>query len=89
MVYGTDGNVVAANLRIMDDDRHDQPVYAPVPMVRESVLKANPTIAQIVKPLMESFTRDTLQQLNARVQVNGESVKSVAEDYLKSKGFLQ
>jgi osmoprotectant transport system substrate-binding protein len=38
---------------------------------------------------MESFTRDTLQQLNARVQVNGESIKSVAEDYLKSKGFLQ
>ena len=89
MVYGTDGNVVAANLRIMDDDRHDQPVYAPVPMVREAVLKANPRIAQIVKPLMESFTRDTLQQLNARVQVNGESIKSVAEDYLKSKGFLQ
>ena len=89
MVYGTDGNVVAANLRIMDDDRHDQPVYAPVPMVREPVLKANPSIAQIVKPLMESFTRDTLQQLNARVQVNGESIKSVAEDYLKSKGFLQ
>jgi osmoprotectant transport system substrate-binding protein len=60
-----------------------------VPMVREPVLKANPSIAQIVKPLMESFTRDTLQQLNARVQVNGESIKSVAEDYLKSKGFLQ
>jgi osmoprotectant transport system substrate-binding protein len=89
MVYGTDGNVIAANLQIMDDDKHDQPVYAPVPIVRESVLKANPKIAQIVKPLMESFSRETLQQLNARVQVNGESTMSVAEDYLKTKGFLQ
>jgi osmoprotectant transport system substrate-binding protein len=89
MVYGTDGNVVAANLQILEDDKHDQPVYAPVPMVREVVLKANPRIAGIVKPLMESFSRDTLQQLNARVQVDGESTKSVAEDYLKSKGFLK
>jgi osmoprotectant transport system substrate-binding protein len=89
MVYGTDGNVVAANLKILEDDKHDQPVYAPVPIVRETVLKANPKIALIVKPLMESFSRATLQELNARVQINGESIESVAEDYLKSKGFLQ
>jgi osmoprotectant transport system substrate-binding protein len=89
MVYGTDGNVVAANLKILEDDKHDQPVYAPVPIVRETVLKANSKIALIVKPLMESFSRATLQELNARVQINGESIESVAEDYLKSKGFLQ
>ena len=89
MVYGTDGNVLAANLVIMEDDKHDQPIYAPVPMVREAVLKANPAIAQIVKPLMESFDRQTLQELNARVQINGESTQAVAEDYLKRKGFLK
>jgi osmoprotectant transport system substrate-binding protein len=89
MVYGTDGNIVAANLVVLEDDKHEQPVYAPVPMVRAAVLTAHPNIAAIVKPLMESFSRDSLQQLNARVQVNGESAKSVAEDYLKSKGFLK
>ena len=89
MVYGTDGNVLAANLKIMEDDKHAEPIYAPVPMIRESVLKANPQIAQIVQPLMASFSRDSLQQLNARVQINGESAMSVAEDYLKSKGFLK
>ena len=89
MVYGTDGGIVAANLVILEDDRHDQPVYAPVPLIREAVLKANPRIAQIVKPLMESFTRASLQELNARVQINGESDQEVAADYLKSKGFLK
>jgi osmoprotectant transport system substrate-binding protein len=89
MVYGTDGGIVAANLQILEDDRHDQPVYAPVPIIREAVLKANPQIARIVKPVMESFSRETLQQLNARVQINGESEGSVAEDYLKAKGFLR
>ena len=64
-------------------------VYAPVPMIREPVLKAYPQIAAIVKPLMESFTRETLQELNARVQINGEAEEAVAEDYLEAKGFLK
>jgi osmoprotectant transport system substrate-binding protein len=89
MVYGTDGNVVAADLAMLEDDKHDQPIYAPVPMVREAALKAYPQIATIVKPLMQSFDRDILQRLNARVQVNGEAVNAVAEEYLKSKHLLQ
>lgn len=89
MVYGTDGGIAAANLQILEDDRHDQPVYAPVPLIREPVLKAYPQIAAIVKPLMESFTRETLQDLNARVQINGEAEEAVAEDYLHAKGFLK
>ena len=89
MVYGTDGGIAAAHLQILEDDRHDQPVYAPVPVIRESVLRQYPQIAAIVKPLMESFDRATLQQLNARVQINGESDEAVAIDYLQSKGWLK
>ncbi len=89
MVYSTDGGIVAANLVVLADDRHEQPIYAPVPLVRESVLKAYPRIAQIVKPLMESFTQDSLQRLNARVQIDGESDEEVAADYLKAQGFLR
>jgi osmoprotectant transport system substrate-binding protein len=89
MVYGTDGGIVAADLVVLEDDRHEQPIYAPVPVIREAVLKAYPQIAQIVKPLMDSFTRDSLQQLNARVQIDGESDQEVAADYLKSKGFIR
>ena len=88
MVYGTDGAVVAAHLTVMDDDRHDQPVYAPVPIIREAVLRAYPQIATIVRPLMASFTQQSLRQLNARVQISGESPVSVAEDYLRSIHLL-
>jgi len=89
MVYGTDGGIVASDLVLMIDDKHDQPAYAPVPIIREAVLKANPRIAAIVKPLMESFTQDSLQELNGRVQINGEPTEAVAEDYLRSKGFIK
>jgi len=53
------------------------------------IAAAHPQIAAIVKPLMESFDPETLQQLNARVQINGESDEAVAVDYLKSKGLLR
>ena len=89
MVYGTDGGIAAANLAVLEDDRHDQPVYAPVPTMRAAALREYPQVAAIVKPLMESFDRETLQRLNARVQVNGESAESVAEDYLRKRGFLK
>ena len=89
MVYGTDGGIVAADLRILEDDRHDQPVYAPVPIIREAALGAHPQIAVILKPLMESFTQERLQRLNARVQIDGESDAEVAADYLRSGGFLR
>ncbi|HVO47054.1 MAG TPA: glycine betaine ABC transporter substrate-binding protein [Steroidobacteraceae bacterium] len=88
MVYGTDGGIAAANLQILADDRHDQPIYAPVPMIRAAVLQAHPQIAAIVKPLMESFDADILRQLNARVQIDGESAQAVAMDYLQKRGLL-
>ena len=89
MVYGTDGGITAAGLQILEDDRHDQPVYAPVPIIREAALRAHPQIAAIVKLLMESFNRETLQRLNERVAVDGEADEEVAADYLRSRGLLK
>jgi osmoprotectant transport system substrate-binding protein len=89
MVYGTDGGIVAADLVLLDDDRRDQPVYAPVPIVRLDVLEAWPEIATIVRPLMEGFTRESLQALNARVQIDGESPEDVARDYLRTQALLR
>ena len=85
MVYATDGGIAAANLVVLEDDRHDQPIYAPVPLIRAATLRAYPQIAALVKPLMESLDRETLQLLNERVQVDGEAIESVARTYLDQK----
>ena len=89
MVYGTDGGIAPSGLVVMEDDKSVQPVYAPAPIIREAVLKENPKIAEILKPIFASLDLATLQELNARVQVGGEPAKAVATDYLKSKGFLK
>ncbi|WP_036840270.1 glycine betaine ABC transporter substrate-binding protein OsmF [Pleomorphomonas oryzae] len=89
MVYGTDGAIAPSGLVVLTDDKAVQPVYQPTAIVREEVLKANPAIADTLKPIFESLDLTTLQTLNARVQIGGEPAKTVAEDYLKSKGFLK
>lgn len=89
MVYGTDGAIAPSGLLVLDDDKAVQPVYQPTAIVREEVLKANPAIADTLKPIFESLDLVTLQDLNARVQIGGEPAKAVAEDYLKTKGFLK
>jgi osmoprotectant transport system substrate-binding protein len=89
MVYGTDGGIAPADLVVLQDDKGVQPVYQPTPIIREAVLKEHPQIAEILKPVFESFTLENLQELNGRVQVGGEPAADVARDYLTTKGFLK
>jgi osmoprotectant transport system substrate-binding protein len=89
MAYGTDGPVAAMGLVIMQDPKGAQPVYAPAPLVRQAVLKAHPGIATVLAPIFKSLDTVTLQQLNARIQLEGVDARKVAGDYLRSKGFIK
>lgn len=89
MVYGTDGGIAPSGLVVMEDDKSVQPIYNPAPIIREAVLKEHPEIETILAPVFESLDLKTLQELNGRVQVGGEPSQAVAEDYLKSRGFLK
>lgn len=89
MVYGTDGGIQPSGLVVLTDDKNVQPVYQPAPIIREAVLKENPKIEEVLKPVFEKLDLVTLQELNGRVQVGGEPAKGVAEDFLKKNGFLK
>ncbi len=89
MVYGTDGGIAPSGLVVLDDDKHVQPVYQPAPIIREEVLKKNPKIEELLKPVFEKLDLTTLQDLNGRVQLGGEPAKAVAEEFLKKNGFLK
>lgn len=89
MVYGTDGGIAPSGLQVLEDDKAVQPVYQPAPIIREAVLKENPKIEAVLKPVFEKLDLVTLQELNGRVQVGGEPAKAVAEDFLKKNGFLK
>lgn len=89
MVYGTDGGIAPSGLVVLEDDKHVQPVYQPAPIIREEVLKKNPEIEELLKPVFAKLDLTTLQELNGRVQLGGEPAKAVAEDFLKTNGFLK
>ena len=89
MAYGTDGPVAALGLQTLSDPKGVQPIYAPAPVVRESVLKDYPQMGEWLQPVFASLDEKTLQQLNASIAVEGLDAKKVAADYLKQKGWVK
>ncbi len=89
MVYGTDGAISAAGLKVMEDDKGVQPVYQPAPIIRGEVLKAHPEIPDILDPIFAMLDLETLQHLNGRIQIGGEPAASVARDFLTEAGVLK
>ena len=88
MAYGTDGQLAALGLKVLTDTKQIQPVYAPAPNIRGEVLQKNPEIRDILDPAFKSLDLETLQTLNSRIAVEGQSARNVAQAYLKEKGFL-
>ncbi|KGT89471.1 osmoprotectant uptake system substrate-binding protein [Erwinia typographi] len=88
MAYGTDGPVAALGLQTLSDPKGVQPVYAPAPVIRDAVLKEYPQIAGWLKPVFSSLDEKTLQELNAKIAVEGQDAKKVAADYLQQKKLL-
>jgi osmoprotectant transport system substrate-binding protein len=89
MVYGTDGGIAPSGLVVLEDDKGVQPVYEPAPIIREAVLAEYPQIKDLLAPVFAKLDITTLQELNGRIQVGGESAQAVAVDWLKSSGFVQ
>ena len=89
MAYGTDGEIAALGLKALCDDKGAQIVYAPAPVIREPALAQYPQIAAALEPVLASLSLAALQQLNARIAVEGKDAGAVARDYLKTKHFLE
>lgn len=89
MAYGTDGALAALGLIILADDKGAQTVYRPAPVIRAAVLALHPDIATILDPVFRSLTLERLQELNARIAVDGDDPEAVASEYLAANGFLK
>jgi osmoprotectant transport system substrate-binding protein len=88
MAYGTDGQLAALGLQVLDDTEGVQPVYQPAPVIREEVIAAYPEIETLLRPVFAGLDREILQQLNASIAVEGRSAEVVAETYLQEQGLI-
>jgi osmoprotectant transport system substrate-binding protein len=89
MAYATDGALKAYNFVVLEDPFGAQPIYAPTPVLRGEVLRANPEIAGILNPIFRALDNVTLQTLNASVEVDGENPADVAAAWLAENGFIE
>lgn len=87
--FATDGRIAAFNLVSLTDDKHFFPPYYAAPVVRDATLKKYPEIADALNQLAGKITNETMQQLNAKVDVDKQDPKVVAHDWLKSQGLIK
>ncbi|MBK4138895.1 glycine betaine ABC transporter substrate-binding protein [Corynebacterium macginleyi] len=88
-VFATDGRIKSLNLTVLDDTEFFFPKYNLAPVVRTEVLEEHPEIKDLFSPIARILTDDKMQELNARVDVDGEDYTAVARDFLIEEGLLE
>ncbi|RFU82406.1 glycine/betaine ABC transporter substrate-binding protein [Streptomyces triticagri] len=87
-VYTTDGRIQAMDLTVMEDDKKAFPNYNAAPSINSKALKKYPAIAEILAPITAKLDNTIAQQLNAKVDVDGEDPHKVALDWMLDEGFV-
>ncbi|MET9295542.1 glycine betaine ABC transporter substrate-binding protein [Streptomyces sp. NPDC003077] len=88
-VFTTDGRIKAMGLRVLEDDRHFFPNYNAAPEMHADTMKKYPRIAEVLAPITKALTDSVAQNLNAKVDVDGEDPHKVAKDWLVERGFIE
>ncbi|EGX55048.1 ABC transporter substrate-binding protein [Streptomyces zinciresistens K42] len=88
-VFTTDGRIKSMNLVVMDDDKHFFPNYNAAPMINSKTLEKWPAIPAVLDPITRKLNNSVAQDLNAKVDVDGEDPHQVALDWMKKEGFVK
>ncbi len=88
VAFGTDGEVSAFNLVLLEDDKSIFPPYQVAPVVRQQALDANPGITAALNTLAPKLTDATMQKLNFEVSGNQKEPADVAKEFLTQEGLI-
>ncbi|WP_435229474.1 glycine betaine ABC transporter substrate-binding protein [Streptomyces sp. Tue6028] len=88
-VFTTDGRIKSMNLVVMRDDKKFFPNYNAAPVINTKALQKYPAIAQVIEPVTKKLDNTVAQDLNAKVDVDGEDPHQVALDWMKSEGLVK
>lgn len=89
VAFGTDGQIAAYDLVLLQDDKGLFPPYQIAPVVRQQALDANPRIAQVLNQLAPLLTDATMQRLNFEVDGKKREPAEVAKEFLQQNGLIQ
>ncbi len=86
--FATDGQIEEFDLVVLEDDQNAFPPYQVAPVVQQSVLDANPELADLLNSVTAEITDAEMQRLNNEVTGNEREPADVAEEFLTAKGLL-
>ncbi|HSL58408.1 MAG TPA: glycine betaine ABC transporter substrate-binding protein [Acidimicrobiales bacterium] len=87
-VFTTDGRIAALDLFVLEDDQSFFPLYNPSVNIRQEIDEEFPQVADLASQLALAIDNETMQRLNAAVDVDGEEPADVARDWLAENGFI-
>jgi len=83
LLFSSDGAIPANDWVALEDDKDLQPVDNFIPAIREDA--NNPEIAAVLNAVMAKLTSEDMQQLVAKVGIDGEDPKAVATAFLEEQ----
>ena len=88
VAFGTDGEIAAFDLIVLEDDQGMFPPYQVAPVINGDVVETYPEIADILNPATGLLTNEVMQQLNYQVSGEGQEPAAVAREFLVANGLL-
>ncbi|MDT0500361.1 MULTISPECIES: glycine betaine ABC transporter substrate-binding protein [unclassified Halomonas] len=88
LVFATDGRIPAFDFRVLEDDQGFFPAYALTPVVRQETLDELPELESQMNALSSLLDDATMAELNARVDVERETIEDVAHSFLEENELL-
>jgi len=79
--FGTDGQISALNLRVLDDDMSFWPPYNVAPVINADLIAQDPYIAVVLNAVMAALDADTMSNLNWEVDGNEQEPADVAFNF--------
>jgi osmoprotectant transport system permease protein len=88
-IFTTDGQLAAAPVVVLKDDKGLYPSYMCGFVLRQAVLKAHPELQAVFDKVAGMLSDDKMAAMNYAVETGGKDPEEVAARFLKDKGLLK
>ncbi|MBC6476659.1 MAG: quaternary ammonium transporter [Hormoscilla sp. GM7CHS1pb] len=88
VAFGTDGEISAFNLVVLEDDKKFFPVYQVAPVVRQETLDKYPGMSDALNSISPLLTDEVMQRLNYEVSGKQGEPADVAREFLIQQGLI-
>ncbi|TCZ73596.1 glycine/betaine ABC transporter substrate-binding protein [Paenibacillus albiflavus] len=89
VAFATDGELTNPELVVLQDDKKLWPPYYLAPVIRQEILDKDPNVRQVLDEISSKINDQTMQQLNAEVDIKKREYAEVAKEFLEKQMLLK